>query len=67
MKLILALCGIALVAGCSSVPMQPTQKVESNTACDREYMARVDRVWQPTLTQRYWVNCPLVRETAKTT
>jgi hypothetical protein len=47
--------------------MQPTQKVESNTACDREYMARVDRVWQPTLTQRYWVNCPLVRETAKTT
>src|SRR5438132_14045279 len=38
MKLILALCGAALVAGCSSVPVQPAQKVESNLACDRALM-----------------------------
>jgi len=61
MKLILALCGAALIAGCSSVPVQPTQKVESNQACDYALMERIDRTWQPALTQRYWVNCPQVR------
>ena len=58
MKLILALCGAALVAGCSSVPVQ---KVESNASCDYALMERIERAWQPTLTQRYWVNCPQVR------
>ena len=43
MRLILALCGAALVAGCSSVPVQPAQKVESNLACDRALMERIDR------------------------
>jgi hypothetical protein len=57
MKLILALCGATLVAGCSSVPMQ---KVESNMTCDYAFMDRVERTWQPTLTARYWVNCPQV-------
>jgi hypothetical protein len=52
MKLILALCGAALVAGCSSVPVQPVQKVESNQACDYALMARIERAWQPTMTQR---------------
>jgi hypothetical protein len=61
MKLILALCGAALVAGCSSVPVQPVQKVDSNATCDTALMERIDRTWQPTLTQRYWVNCPQVR------
>ena len=61
MKLILALCGAALIAGCSSVPVQTVQKVESNRACDYALMERIERTWQPTLTQRYWVNCPQVR------
>jgi hypothetical protein len=61
MKLILALCGAALIAGCSSVPVQPVQKVESIQACDYALMARIERQWQPTMTQRYWVNCPQVR------
>ena len=59
MKLILALCGAALIAGCSSVPV--VQKVESNQTCDYALMARIERAWQPTMTQRYWVNCPQVR------
>ncbi|HEY2969118.1 MAG TPA: hypothetical protein VGK75_12220 [Casimicrobiaceae bacterium] len=61
MKLILALCGAALIAGCSSVPVQTVQKVESNRACDYALMERIERAWQPTLTTRYWVNCPQVR------
>ena len=61
MKLILALCGAALIAGCSSAPVQPVQKVESNTACDYALMDRINRTWVPTLTARYWVNCPQVR------
>jgi hypothetical protein len=65
MKLILALCGAALVAGCSSVPVQPAQKVESNLACDKALMERIDRTWQPAVTQRYWLHCPLLRETSK--
>ena len=61
MKLILGLCGVALVAGCSSVPVQPMQKVDSNLACDYALMERIERTWSPTLTHRYWVNCPQVR------
>ena len=61
MKLILALSGAALIAGCSSVPVQPVQKVESIQACDYALMQRIERAWQPTLTQRIWINCPQVR------
>jgi hypothetical protein len=64
MRLILALCGAALVAGCSSVPVQ---KVESNARCDYAMMDRVERAWQPTLTARYWVNCPQVSDSRKST
>lgn len=67
MKLILALCGTALVAACASAPMQPAQRVQSNQACDYALMDRIDRVWQPAVTQRYWYNCPQVpREDTKT-
>ena len=59
MRLILALCGVALMAGCASAPM--VQKVESNTTCDTALMERYDRAWQPVMTQRYWVHCPQVR------
>ena len=66
MKPILALCGAALIAGCSSVPVQPVQKVESNSTCDYALMERIQRAWQPTLTARYWVNCPQVhRDSSK--
>ena len=62
-KTFAALCGAALVAGCSSVPA--VQKVESNSTCDYAYMARVEAQWQPTYTARYWVNCPQVRPDAR--
>jgi hypothetical protein len=58
MKLILGLCGVALIAGCSSVPVQ---KVDSVMACDYALMDRIERTWSPTLTHRYWVSCPQVR------
>ena len=45
MRIVLALCGAALVAGCSSVPA--VQKVESNTACDYALMQRIEGSWQP--------------------
>jgi hypothetical protein len=64
MKTILALCSIALMAGCSSVPVQPAQKVESNQACDYALMHRIDSVWEPAVTQRYWVHCPQVQRTS---
>jgi outer membrane murein-binding lipoprotein Lpp len=58
MKTLAALCGAALIAGCSSVPVQ---KVEGNSSCDYALMAKMDAQWQPTLIHRYWVNCPQVR------
>ena len=62
MKTLLALCAAALVAGCSSVPVQ---KVESNSSCDYALMQRMEAQWQPTMVQRYWVNCPQVRPDAR--
>jgi len=61
-KTLAALCGAAFIAGCSSVPVQ---KVESNSACDYALMERIETQWQPTVTQRYWVNCPQVRPDAR--
>ena len=61
MKLFLALCGALLAAGCSSVPVQ-VQKVESNLTCDTALMQRIDRASSASMTQRYWVHCPLVHE-----
>jgi hypothetical protein len=56
-KTLAALCGAALIAGCSSVPVQ---RGESSSSCDYALMDRIDSHWQPTLTHRYWVNCPQV-------
>jgi len=61
-KTLAALCGAAFIAGCYSVPVQ---KVESNSACDYALMERIETQWQPTVTQRYWVNCPQVRPDAR--
>jgi hypothetical protein len=59
MRIVLALCGAALIAGCASVPA--AQQVESTQGCDYALMQRIESQWQPTLTARYWVNCPQVR------
>lgn len=68
MKPILAFCGAALIAGCSSLPVQPVQKVESVQACDYALMSRIERAWQPTLAHRMWLNCPQVpRDSSKST
>lgn len=57
MRLILASsCALMLVAGCSSVPVQPVQQIGSN--CDYAQMQRVMSTRQPVLVERYWVNCP---------
>jgi hypothetical protein len=56
-KTLAVLCGAALIAGCSSVPIE---KVESNSRCDYALMAKMERQWQPTYIHRYWVNCPQV-------
>jgi hypothetical protein len=56
--MLLALCGAALIAGCSSVPVQ---KVESNSSCDYALMAKIEAQWQPTMISRNWVNCPQVK------
>ncbi len=59
MRIVLVLCGATLIAGCASVPA--AQRVESNTTCDYALMQRIESAWQPTLSARYWVNCPQVR------
>jgi len=61
-----ALCGLVFLAGCSSVPqqqMRPIEKVASH--CDQAQMNRVDRMQQPYLLERYWVNCPQTSNKAK--
>ena len=57
--LLVCLGGLALVAGCSTVPSQPVEKVAST--CDTSRMNRVDGVQTALLMERYWVNCPQVR------
>lgn len=65
MRLVLApLCGVLLVAGCSSVPMQPVEKIA--TRCDLSLMDRIEGARQPILVERYWVHCPEVHVVAKT-
>jgi hypothetical protein len=58
-KVLAGLCGVALIAGCASVP--PGQKVQSNSDCDYALMEKMEAQWQPTMVQHYWVNCPKVR------
>jgi hypothetical protein len=58
--------GLPALLGCSSAPkqqMQPIEKVAST--CDREQMDRVERVQQPYLLGRQWVNCPQKSDKAK--
>ncbi|HEV3239169.1 MAG TPA: hypothetical protein VG429_02105 [Casimicrobiaceae bacterium] len=65
-RILAPLCGLVLVAGCSTVPMQTTQPVtQVQSTCDYALMDRIDRARQPVLLARYWVNCPQLHENAK--
>lgn len=61
---ILAPLGLLLLAGCSSVPVQPMQQTADT--CDYAQMSRIEHARQPILLERYWVHCPQLKETTKT-
>ncbi len=66
MQRIVALCGLVLVAGCSSVPTQTTQPVAKiQSSCDYALMERIENARQPIVVSRTWVNCPQLHESAK--
>jgi starvation-inducible outer membrane lipoprotein len=60
MKLILALSGALLVAGCSSVPMQVAEN-DSPMVCDRAQMERIEAQAVAARADLRWVNCPQIR------
>jgi hypothetical protein len=64
MKLILALSGVVLVAGCASAPMQ-VASTDMRPACDQRQMQRVNAQAVATGAQVYWQSCPLVQDTHK--
>ena len=57
MRIVLALCGAALVVGCSSAPTRSVEN-ESVLRCDYAQMARVEQQDKALLTELHWVNCP---------
>lgn len=60
-RLVLApLFSVAVVVGCSSVPMESAQNVPSG--CDNAQVAKVEQARQPILVERYWVHCPQAPE-----
>ena len=63
MKLILALGGAVLVAGCSSVPTQQVADNDVRMVCDKERMSRIQAKsqGQPSHVDVIWVNCPQIR------
>lgn len=66
MKLILALSGAVLIAGCASAPTQ-VASVDKREVCDQRKMQRVQAQAVATGAQVYWLSCPqLQREPAKT-
>jgi len=60
MKLILAVSGVLLVAGCSSLPMQVAEN-DSPMVCDRTLMGRIDAQAELQRAENHWVNCPQIR------
>jgi len=69
MKLILALSGAVLIAGCSSLPASVADN-DSRLVCDKQQMARTQAKSQaqPAHVDVVWVNCPLIRrDQVKTT
>jgi starvation-inducible outer membrane lipoprotein len=61
MKLILALSGALLVAGCSSLPMQVAEN-DSPMVCDRAQMERIEAQAAAARADLRWVNCPQIRK-----
>jgi starvation-inducible outer membrane lipoprotein len=63
MKLILALSGGLLVAGCSSMPPTVADN-DSRMVCDKQQMSRTQAKSQaqPAHVDVVWVNCPLIRK-----
>ena len=64
MRIVLALCGAALVVGCSSAPMRSVEN-ESVLRCDYAQMARVEQQDKVLQTELHWINCPQAHQ-AKT-
>lgn len=64
MKIVLALCGAALVVGCSSAPMRSVEN-ESVLRCDYAQMERVEQQDKILRTEVHWINCPQLHQ-AKT-
>ena len=64
MKLILVLCGAALVAGCSSAPMRSADNGYT-VRCDYAQMDRVEQQAKILRTELHWVNCPQAHDNVK--
>jgi outer membrane murein-binding lipoprotein Lpp len=62
MKLILALSGVMLVAGCASAPTQVASN-DARPACDQAKMHRVQSQALSTGAQVYWLTCPPPEQT----
>jgi hypothetical protein len=60
MKIFLALSGVLVLAGCSSLPIQ-TAESSNDFVCDRAYMERVEQKAMEARVELRWVNCPLIR------
>jgi len=62
MKLILALSGALVVAGCSSLPTQVADN-GSRMVCDKEQMARIQAksLNQTSKVDVIWISCPQIR------
>jgi starvation-inducible outer membrane lipoprotein len=62
MKLILALSGALVVAGCSSLPTQVANN-DVRMVCDKEQMGRVQAKSQAQSShvEVVWLNCPQIR------
>ena len=62
MKLILALSGALLVAGCSSLPTQVANN-DARMVCDKEQMGRIQARSQNQASRVdvIWLNCPQIR------
>ena len=69
MKLILALSGALLIAGCSSVPTKVADN-DYRMVCDKEQMSRIQAKSQAQSSHVdvVWINCPQIRsDRVKTT
>ena len=64
MRIVLALCGAALVVGCSSAPMRSVEN-QSVLRCDYALMDKVEQQDKVLRTEVHWVNCPQLHQ-AKT-